>query len=220
MHFKDRFQAGQALASKLAAYQDRNDVQILALPRGGVLVGYEVARLLHAPLDVLVVRKVGLPEYPELAIGALAAGDVDRVSPAAVEQFHVSPEALQHVIDTERTELYRRELCYRGGRPYPDVKSKIVILVDDGIATGLTMQAAIISVQRHGPSRVVVAAPIGAADSCRELARLADEVVCASIPRNFDAVGAWYADFTQITDVEILTLLEQSELQPTLQLES
>ncbi|PAW76306.1 MAG: phosphoribosyl transferase [Verrucomicrobia bacterium Tous-C9LFEB] len=216
MHFKDRFQAGQALANKLTAYKDRNDVQVLALPRGGVLVGYEVAKALPAPLDVLVVRKLGLPEYPELAIGALAAGDVDRVSPAAVEQFHVTPEALQCVIDAERNELHRREHCYRGNRPLPDLKSKIVILVDDGIATGLTMQAAILSVQQHNPARVVVAAPVGAADSCAELARMADEVVCASIPRHFDAVGAWYGHFEQTTDAEILELLEHIRLQPAL----
>ncbi len=216
MHFKDRFQAGKALANKLTAYKDRNDVQVLALPRGGVLVGYEVAKALPAPLDVLVVRKLGLPEYPELAIGALAAGDVDRVSPAAVEQFHVTPEALERVIDAERKELHRREHCYRGNRPLPDLKSKIVILVDDGIATGLTMQAAILSVQQHNPSRVVVAAPVGAADSCAELARMADEVVCASIPRHFDAVGAWYGHFDQTTDAEILELLEHIRLQPAL----
>ena len=162
MHFADRFQAGRFLAAQLLDYKDRADVVVLALPRGGVLVGYEVARALRAPLDILVVRKIGMPGCPELAIGALATGDVENISSQAMEHFQFSRENLQKVIDEERKELRRREHRFRNGLPFPEVRDKAVILVDDGLATGHTMGAAVTAVYRHAPKEVIVAVPVGA----------------------------------------------------------
>ncbi|HEY8966345.1 MAG TPA: phosphoribosyltransferase family protein, partial [Candidatus Methylacidiphilales bacterium] len=174
MRFKDRFQAGRFLASKLLEYRNRPDVLVLALPRGGVPVGREVADALHLPLDVLVVRKIGLPGYPELGIGALASGGGEALSREAVRQYLVSSEALEETIREERRELQRRERRYRDDLPFPPVEGRTVILVDDGLATGSTMEAAIASVRRNGALRVVVAAPVGAAETCHRLRGLAD----------------------------------------------
>jgi putative phosphoribosyl transferase len=210
MQFKDRFQAGRFLAAELLDFKDRADVVVLALPRGGVPVGFEVARALQVPLDVLVVRKIGFPECPELAMGALASGDVQNISSRAMEQFQFSPEKLQKVIDKEREELRRREDRFRNGRPFPEVRDKVVILVDDGLATGQTMGAAVTSVRRHGPKEVIIAVPVGARETCRLLAGDATKVICLSMPAYFDAVGAFYLDFHQMADDEVEALLRKA----------
>lgn len=216
MRFEDRFQAGRILAAKLSAYRDNAEVVVLALPRGGVLVGYEVARALHAPLDVLVVRKIGLPGYSELAIGALASGDVENISDHAVWQYRVSPGEIEKVVAEEREELHRRERRYRGNSSFPDVRDKVVILVDDGLATGSTMSAAVTAVRQHQPKKIVVAIPVAAQDVCDLFLTRADQVVCAYSPFPFEAVGLWYLDFHQSTDDEIVALLEKArrELHP------
>lgn len=210
MRFKDRFQAGQLLAKELTAHKGRDDAVILALPRGGVLVGYEVAKVLRLPLDVLVIRKVGLPDFPEMAIGALASGGLENISTSAVEHFDVSTDDLQRVIAMEREELLRRELCYRGDRPFPELKKKTVILVDDGLATGRTMATAIMSVRRHSPQEIIVAVPVGARQICQRLAREADQVICLYTPAYFDAVGTFYMDFSQVADDDVVTLLSRA----------
>ncbi len=209
MRFKNRFQAGRFLASLLLGYKDRDDVLVLALPRGGVPVGHEVAQALRAPLDVLVVRKIGIPGYPELGIGALAVGGVEAISEEAVRYYGVDVEMLHRTIEEEREELGRRERLYRDDLPFPAVRGKIVILVDDGLATGSTMEAAVESVSGHGAAKVVVAVPVGAADTCLRFRERVDEVVCAHIPVFFSAVGEWYSDFSQTTDEEVERLLRR-----------
>jgi putative phosphoribosyl transferase len=205
--FADRHEAGAFLASELKHYAGRNDVRVLALPRGGVPVAYEVAKALNAPLDVFVVRKLGLPNYPELAMGAIATGGVRILNPDVVA-WHRPPE---HVIDAvanaELAELKRREREYRGDRPPLDVESKIAILVDDGLATGSTMRAAVQALRRLNPARVVVAVPVGAGDSVALIRKVADEIVCPFTPEPFSAVGLWYANFAQTTDDEVRRLL-------------
>jgi len=210
MHFKDRFQAGRFLAAELLDYKDRADVLVLALPRGGVPVGSEVAHALRAPLDVLVVRKIGVPGFPELAMGALAAGGVENISGSTVAHFRLSPAHLQKVIDDERKELQRREFRFRGNRPFPEVRGKVVILIDDGLATGHTMDAAITAVRRQGPQEVIIAVPVGARETCRLLTGGVNKVICLCTPAHFDAVGAFYLDFHQVTDDEVEALLRKA----------
>ena len=205
--FADRAAAGAALADHLAALTIAGDPVVLALPRGGVPVGYEVAKALGAPLDVFVVRKLGLPGPPELAMGAIASGDVRVLNEELLRSYPVSPAALEAVIGAERQELARRERAYRDGRPLVAIAGRTVILVDDGLATGSTMRAAVLAVRRLGPARIVVAAPVGARDSCRERRGVADDVVCAQTPEPFIAVGLWYDDFSQTTDGEVRQLL-------------
>jgi predicted phosphoribosyltransferase len=205
--FFDRRQAGLVLARHLSQFAGRDDVVVLALPRGGVPVGYEVARTLHAPLDVFVVRKLGLPGYSELAMGALASGDVRLLNDDVLASYPVSRAAMEDVTRTERQELARRERIYRDGRPLVPIDGRIVILVDDGLATGSTMKAAVLAVRRSHPARVVVAVPVGAAETCDALRALADEVVCVLTPESFRAVGVWYEDFSQTTDEEVRQLL-------------
>jgi predicted phosphoribosyltransferase len=205
--FVDRREAGGVLAERLKQFANRKDIAVLALPRGGVPVGYEVARALRAPLDVFVVRKLGLPGQAELAMGAIASGDVRVLNEDVLESYPVSQAAIEAVARAERLELERRERAYRDGRPLVPIDGRIVILVDDGLATGSTMRAAVLAVRRLRPARIVVAVPVGAWQTCEALRDVADEVVCAFTPEPFRAVGLWYADFSQTTDEEVRQLL-------------
>jgi putative phosphoribosyl transferase len=207
MQYRDRTDAGRQLAAKLTAYAGRADVMVLALPRGGVPVGYEVARALGAPLDVFLVRKLGMPGQEELALGAIASGGVRVVNEDVVRLLDVLPETIDAVAREEQPELARREREYRGERPSPDVAGKTVILVDDGLATGSTMRAAIAALRQKRPAHLVVAVPVGASETCAILQAEADEVVCGRQPEPFYAVGMWYEDFTQTTDDEVRELL-------------
>jgi erythromycin esterase-like protein/predicted phosphoribosyltransferase len=205
--FCNRRHAGQLLARKLAHYADRPDVLVLALPRGGVPVAYEVAHALHAPMDVFLVRKLGVPGYEELAMGAVATGRVRVLNDTIVAGLGIPDYLIDAVAAKELEELKRRERIYRGGRPPPDVRGRTVILVDDGLATGATMLAAIKALRQLQPARIVVAVPTAAPDTCEALRAEVDEVVCAITPEPFDAVGRWYEDFSQTTDEEVRELL-------------
>jgi erythromycin esterase-like protein/predicted phosphoribosyltransferase len=205
--FRDRREAGRVLAEKLAAYANRPDVVVLALPRGGVPVAYEVARRLVAPLDVFVVRKLGVPGYEELAMGAVASGGVRVLNDQLVERLGIPEQLIDAVAARERQELARRERLYRGGSPPPDLRGRTVILVDDGLATGATMFAAIEALRKLNPARIVVAVPTASSDTCEEMKKKADEVICAITPEPFHAVGRWYQDFSQTTDEEVAELL-------------
>ncbi len=208
--FADRAEAGQVLAEKLEAYASRNDVLVLALPRGGVPVAYEVATALGVPLDVFLVRKLGAPGHEELAMGAIASGDVVVMNEDVVKAMKVSDEVVEAKIAIERRELARRESAYRVERPPLDVQGRTVILIDDGLATGSTMRAAVSALRRQHPARIVVAVPIGAASTCTEIQSIADEVICALTPEPFRAVGLWYDDFEQTSDDEVSDLLAQA----------
>src|SRR5262245_26877522 len=201
--FIDRTTAGQALAEKLHRYADRSDVVVLALPRGGAPVASEVALMLRAPLDVFVVRKLGVPGHPELAMGAIASGGIRVKYAPVIKQLGIPDDVVDLVAMYEERELERRESAYRGFRPALDVKDKIVILIDDGLATGSTMRAAITALKLLDPARIVVAVPAGAADSCSEIGEEVDEIICALTPEPFRAVGLWYEDFSQISDEEV-----------------
>lgn len=207
MRFRDRSDAGRRLAARLDQYAGRDDVIVLALPRGGVPVGAEVATALGAPLDVFLVRKLGAPGREELAMGAIASGGVRVLNADVVDQLQIPAKWIDVVAAREGEELSRREAAYRDGRPAPDVRGKTVILVDDGLATGASMKAAVVALRDLGPARIVAAVPVGAAETCHELGALADEVVCAATPDPFYAVGSWYADFDQTTDEEVRDLL-------------
>jgi len=205
--FRDRREAGRALAEGLASYRGKDGLLVLGLARGGVPVGWEVAKALTAALDVFLVRKLGVPGWPELAMGALASGGGVVMNDDVVSSLHITDEQVRAVIYSETAELKRREQAYRDGRPGADPRGKIVILADDGIATGASMRAAVRAVRAAGPQSIVVAVPVGPRSACRELAREADDVVCVTMPLAFDAVGQVYADFHQITDDEVRELL-------------
>jgi predicted phosphoribosyltransferase len=205
--FRNRTDAGRQLAEKLAAYADRPDVLVLALPRGGVPVGFEVARALGAPFDVFLVRKLGVPGYEELAMGAVATGGVRVLNDEIVRGLGISEREIDAVVARELQELARRERLYRGDRPPPDVAGRTVVLVDDGLATGATMRAAVQALTHQHPSRIVVAVPTSSPDTCEALKAEADEVICAMTPEPFFAVGHWYEDFTQTPDDEVRELL-------------
>jgi predicted phosphoribosyltransferase len=213
--FADRAEAGRALAAALGQWAGRDDVVVLGLPRGGVPVAREVAVTLGAPLDVFVVRKLGVPGHPELAMGAIATGGVRVLNTGVVSSLDISAEAIEEVVAREAVELDRRQRLYRGDRRFPDLATKVVMVVDDGLATGATMRAAVQAVrsfgseQGSGPERVVVAVPVGAASTCRQLAEVADEVVCLRSPVPFEAVGRWFVDFTPPTDAEVRRLLDR-----------
>jgi len=196
-----------ALADLLQGYARRNDVVVLALPRGGVPVAYEVANALHVPLDVFSVRKLGVPGHPELAMGAIASGGVQVLNEDVLAWYRPSADTVDAVARVEMRELDRRERVYREGRPLVLVEGRTVILVDDGLATGSTMRAAVQAVRQLRAASVVVAAPVGAPDTCDVLRRLADDVVCVLTPDRFVAVGAWYRDFSETTDDEVRKLL-------------
>jgi predicted phosphoribosyltransferase len=210
MLFRDRIDAGRQLASRLKKYANRPAVLVLALPRGGVPVAFEVARALVAPLDVFLVRKLGVPDREELAFGAIASGGVRFLNEDVVQALNISDEVIDAVTAEEKQELERREHLYRAGRPYPEVQGRTVILVDDGLATGSTMRAAVAALRKQHPAHIVVAVPVGAPETCMELRRIADEIVCVRMPEPFYAVGMWYQDFSQTTDDEVRDLLEQA----------
>jgi putative phosphoribosyl transferase len=215
MRFRDRAEAGRVLAGHLGRYAGRSDLVILALPRGGVPVAVEVARVLHAPLDVFVVRKLGLPAQPELAMGAIASGGVRVLNDEVIADLGVPPAVIDQVAATEERELRRRERQYRGDLPAPDIEGRTVILVDDGLATGSTMRAAALAVRRLRPVGVVIAVPVAPASTCEALRADADEVICAMTPPLFSAVGLWYDDFAQTPDAEVRDLLEASRRRQT-----
>ena len=205
--FDDRRHAGRVLAGALASWSGQADVVVLGLPRGGVPVGYEVALGLGAPLDVLVVRKLGLPGHEELAVGAIASGGAIVVNREVVDWFDVPEHAIREAAEREQVELHRREAAYRDGRPMRPLAGRTVIVVDDGLATGSTMRAAVIAVRALGPARLIVGVPVGATSTCEEMADVADHVVCTTTPRDLHAVGQSYADFTQTSDEEVRELL-------------
>jgi putative phosphoribosyl transferase len=210
VRFRDRTDAGRRLATHLAAYVNRSDVLVLALPRGGVPVAAEVARALGAPLDIFLVRKLGMPGHEEFAIGAIASGGVRVVNEDTLRDYGVSAEQVDAVVEAEQQELERRERRYRGDRPFPSVAGKTVILIDDGLATGSTMRAAVAALRLEQPSRIVVAVPTAPVETCMELRHIVDEVVCLITPEPFYAVGLWYEDFAQTTDEEVRELLERA----------
>jgi putative phosphoribosyl transferase len=205
--FRDRTDAGLQLLSRLRAYEGRPDLLVLGLPRGGIPVAYEVARGLGAPLDVFVVRKLGVPGQEELAMGAIATGGVRVVNPEVVRALSISADTLDRAAAQESRELERREASYRGDRPQPRIEGRTVILVDDGLATGSTMRAAVAALRQQRPGRLVVAVPVAARGTCEELRREVDEVICHATPEPFMAVGRFYDDFSQTTDEEVRELL-------------
>lgn len=217
MRFHDRTEAGRLLAEKLKAYANRSDVIVLALPRGGVPVAFEVAQALKAPLDVLIVRKLGVPDQPELAMGAIASGGVRVLNEELLRYYPIPAGVIETVAACEQVELERRERSYGGERPLPELQGRTVILVDDGIATGTTMRSAIEALKKRGAASVVIAVPVAPEAVCAEFQRLKDHVVftCLATPEPFFAVGLWYEDFTQTTDEEVRDLLKQAAVQST-----
>jgi putative phosphoribosyl transferase len=209
--FEDRKEAGQYLAKKLQQYAHNPDVLVLALPRGGVPVAYEVAQALNAPLDVFLVRKLGVPGHEELAMGAIASGGVRIVNPSVVHQLHISEDAINAVASEELRELERREEAYRGSRPEPAMQGKTIILVDDGLATGASMWAAVAALRKRNPQQIVVAVPAASEETCDQFKPYVDNIVCAITPEPFYAVGLWYHDFSQTSDTEVRQLLAQAE---------
>jgi putative phosphoribosyl transferase len=206
-HFQNRGDAGRHLAGELEAYRGRPDVLVLGLPRGGVPVAYEVAHELGVPLDVFIVRKLGVPGHEELAMGAIASGGTIVLNHDVITELGIPDELIRQVIERESRELARRETLYRGDRPPPRVEGRTVILVDDGLATGSTMRAAAAALNKQGPAKVIVAVPVAARQTCAELEREVDIVVCALTPDPFYAVGLWYQDFSPTTDQEVRLLL-------------
>ncbi len=209
--FRNRTEAGLLLAKKLAAYAGRPDVLVLALPRGGVPVGFEVAKALHAPLDFLIVRKLGTLGQEELAMGAITSGGVQVLNDEVVRALGISEEEIDSVAAKEQKELERRERVYRGRRAAPDVHGRTVILVDDGIATGTTIRVAIAALKTQSPSRLVVAVPVAPFSTCEELREEVDEVVCLLSPKEFWAIGLWYQNFPQTSDEEVCNLLKRAD---------
>ena len=205
--YRDRIGAGRDLALHLKDYSSRKDTQVLALPRGGVPVGYEVAKALKLPLDIFVVRKLEIPGYEELALGALASGGIAFINEHLVRKLKVSETVLEHIIEKEKHELNRRERRYRQNRPL-ELNQKVVILIDDGLVTGATVRAALNALRSKHPSKVVLAAPVGAASICENLTGLADEVICANKPDPFFSVGYWYGNFSQVEDEDVLEILK------------
>jgi len=213
--FRDRREAGRLLGAALAAYANRPDVLVLALPRGGVPVAYEVARALGAPLDVFLVRKLGVPGHEELAMGAIASGGVRVINDELVRALRIPDEVIEAIVEQEQQELARRERLYRGARPPPDVRGRIMILVDDGLATGATMYAAVKALRQQQPARIVVAVPIAAPETCEQLSGEVDDIICTVTPESFYAVGLWYEDFSPTTDEEVRDLLSRASEQVT-----
>jgi putative phosphoribosyl transferase len=210
MLFHDRREAGRFLAGKLIRYANRRDVLVLALPRGGVPVAFEVARALNAPLDLFLVRKLGVPGHEELAMGAIASGGVCVLNDDVVRPLRIHRRVIDAIAAEEKAELERREREYRGDRPAPNVQGQTAILIDDGLATGSTMRAAVTALRRLSPARIVVAVPVGAPETCAEFKDEADEAICALEPEPFYSVGLWYKDFSQTTDEEVRDLLERA----------
>jgi putative phosphoribosyl transferase len=208
--FANRSEAGRALARELSQYAGRTDVVVLALPRGGVPIGFEIAHALHAPLDVFLVRKLGVPHYEELAMGAIASGGTRVINESVVRQLRITDEQIEEVARDEQRELERRELAFRDGRIPAPTRDRVCILVDDGLATGSTMRAAVMALRKQEPQRIVVAVPVASSETCEEFEPLVDEVICLYTPEPFIAVGRWYDDFAQLDDHEVRDYLERS----------
>ncbi len=208
--FADRTEAGQRLAKALSAYAGRQDLLVLALPRGGVPVAWEVAQALGAELDLMIVRKLGVPWQPELALGAIASRGARVLNQDVVSTLGLSEQAIEEIVRKEAQELARRERAYRGERPFPEVYGRTVILVDDGLATGATMRAAVAALKQLQPTAIVVAVPVAPPETVAKLREEVDEVVCLATPENFYAVGQWYVDFSQISDEEVRKLLAKA----------
>jgi len=206
--FQDRVQAGRLLAEKLGGYSNRPEVAVLGLPRGGVPVAFEVARRLDAPLDVFVARKLGVPGHEELAMGAIAGGDICFLNESLIATLRIPPEMVAKTIARERRELERRERNFRAGPPAA-LRGRVIILVDDGLATGATMRACVLAARQRHPVRIIVAAPVAARETYEQFQRQADEIVCVQTPANFEGVGQWYDDFTQTSDEEVRALLKE-----------
>lgn len=209
--FTNRAEAGELLAARFTKLADRDDVIVLALPRGGVPVGYEVARSLRVPLDVVVVRKLGVPGHEELAMGAIASGGVRLLNHEVVDALGIPGALIDQVARRESAELERRERLYRGNRPPVSLTNKTVILIDDGLATGSTMRAAATAIRRQEPAQIIVAVPVGAPSTCEEMRDVADDVVCLRTPDPFVAVGLWYRDFSETSDAEVRELLGRTD---------
>lgn len=210
--FEDRVEAGRLLGAELNQHRLSNAI-VLALPRGGVTVGFEVAKMLHAPLDAVVVRKLGVPWQPELAMGAIAGASFQVLDYELIAHLGISREDIERVIAKERAEGQRREKLYRGERPAPELQSRTVVLVDDGLATGSTMLVAVRYVRSLRPARLIVAVPVGSREACARLAKEADTLVCLAKPQPFSAVGEWYVDFRQVSDSEVQRMLEENQEQ-------
>ena len=206
--FKNRTEAGQVLAAQLGAYANRPDVVVLALPRGGVPVAFEVAQALNAPLDVFLVRKLGTPGQPELAMGAIASGGIRVLNPSVVEWLGIPGEMIDQIASDEQRELERRERAYRDDRPPVELRDRTIILVDDGLATGSTMRAAIAALKQQRPARLIAAAPVAPLSTCAALREDVDDVICPLAIAAFDGVSRWYQDFSQTSDAEVRALLE------------
>lgn len=205
--YLNRYEAGKMLAEQLKGYAKQKNMLVLALPRGGVPVAYEIAKALSLPLDVFIVRKLGVPGHEELAMGALASGNVTVFNEDVINSLQISKERIQEVIEAEGQELRRRELAYRGDAPFPSLTGKTILLVDDGIATGATMRAALKALRQSHPASIVIAVPVAEISTCKKMATIADKIVCPLQPVYFNAVGAWYEDFAQTEDKEVYSLL-------------
>jgi predicted phosphoribosyltransferase len=210
VYFRDRIEAGHMLAQRLQAYRNGPDVLVLGLPRGGVPVAYEAARELNVPLDVFIVRKLGVPGHEELAMGAIATGGVRVLHQAIIRELGIPQETIDRVTESEAKELERRQHLYRSDKPLPAVQGRVVIIIDDGLATGSTMKAAVAALRQQHPKRLVVAVPTAPAETCQELRQMADEVVCLVSPEPFYAVGGSYVDFRQTTDEEVRDLIKRA----------
>ena len=208
--FKDRIEAGRILGEALESYAGRSDVLVLALPRGGVPIGFDVAKAIDAPLDLMLVRKLGVPGRSELAMGAIATGGTTVLNPDVVSLLNISDDVIEQVVTREKLELRRRDNAYRGDLPEPELRGRCIILVDDGVATGATMRAAIEGLRQKALSGIVVAVPVGASDTLKLLGNAADEVICLATPVRFYAIGQWYSNFAQVTDDEVRDLLARS----------
>lgn len=208
--FRDRNDAGRNLARELTHYAGRNDVLVLALPRGGLPVGFEIAHALYAPLDIFLVRKLGVPGYEELAMGAIASGGTMVLNESVIAHRRITPEQIKKVREREACELARREMAFRESRSPISVCDRICILVDDGLATGSTMRAAVQALRKQNPARIVVAVPVASAEVCEEFQSLTGEVICLYTPEPFMAVGHWYDDFTQLTDKDVRSYLQRA----------
>jgi putative phosphoribosyl transferase len=212
--FKDRVDAGIKLAKELSKYANLSDVLILALPRGGVPVAFEVAKELNVKMDVFIVRKLGVPGNEELAMGAIASDNIRVLNEDVVRSFQIPERVINMVTENERRELERRERTYRGDRPNPEIRGSTIILIDDGLATGATMRAAAAALKTKNPAKIVIAVPTAARDTCEFFRREVDEVICVSTPEPFYGVGAWYEDFSQTTDKEVCELLDKARALP------
>ena len=208
--FRDRVEAGRALAHKLESYRGQEDVLVLALPRGGVPIAFEVSRAIEAPLDIYLVRKLGVPGHEELAIGAIASGGVRVLNHDVVYMTGIDEQGIDAIAEREQKEIERRERTYRDGRPAAEIAGKTIILIDDGLATGATMLAAARAIRKQRPAKLVVAVPVSSPEVCDYFRKEVDEIVCAEMPTPFQAVGLWYDDFTQTSDEEVRELLDRS----------